>query len=107
MEYVYPAVFRSNSDGSYTVTYPDLPGCISEGKSLAYAIHMSQTALSQWIEYLSDKNESIPDASDPKGVVLDENEFVNLVCADIKDRRAVKRTVSIPKWMDEKCPHRD
>ena len=65
-------------------------------------MQMSQAALSQWIEYLTDKNEPIPKASDPKGVVLDENEFVNLVRADIKDGRAVKRTVSIPKWMDEK-----
>ena len=63
---------------------------------------MSQAALSQWIEYLSDKNESIPDATDPKSVAIDENEFVNLIRADTKDGRAVKRTVSIPKWMDEK-----
>ena len=33
MEYVYPAVFHPNDDGSITITYPDLPGCISEGKS--------------------------------------------------------------------------
>ena len=32
MEYVYPAVFHANNDDSYTVTYPDLPGCVSEGK---------------------------------------------------------------------------
>ena len=97
MDYVYPAVFCTNSDGSYTVTYPDLPGCISEGKSLANAIQMAQAALSQWIEYLSAKNESIPSASDLKSVPVRENEFVNFVRADIKDGRAVKRTVSIPK----------
>ena len=28
--------------------------------------------------------------------------FVNLICADVRDSRAVKRTVSIPKWMDDK-----
>ena len=36
--FVYPGVFHKNSDGSYTVTFPDLPGCISEGKSLKGAI---------------------------------------------------------------------
>ena len=25
-----------------------------------------------------------------------------MICADVKDSRAVKRTVSIPKWMDDK-----
>ena len=29
------------------------------------------------------------------------DEFVTLIRADIRDKRAVKRTVSIPKWMDD------
>ena len=102
MEYVYPALFHANDDGSYTVTYPDLPGCISEGKSLSNAIYMAQTALSQWIEYLSDNNKDIPAASVLNSITTEENEFVNLVRAEVKDGRAVKRTVSIPKWMDER-----
>jgi hypothetical protein len=32
VEYVYPAVFQANEDGSYTITYPDLPGCLSAGE---------------------------------------------------------------------------
>lgn len=95
-EYVYPAVFHENEDGSYTITYPDLPGCISEGKSLGEAMRMAQSALTQWIEYLSDKKMDIPEASKAASISCAESEFVNLVRADIKDGRAVKRTVSIP-----------
>ena len=102
MDYIYPAVFMTNNDGSYTITYPDLPGCISEGKSLANAMAMAQSALKQWIEYLSDGNQVIPQASDMKSIKTESNEFVNLICADMKDKRAVKRTVSIPKWMDDR-----
>jgi predicted RNase H-like HicB family nuclease len=102
MEYVYPAIFHKNNDGTHTVTYPDLPGCISEGKSLGNALHMAQTALTQWIEYLSDKRQAIPNASAPEDIDIGDGEFVNLICADIKDGRAVKRTVSLPKWMDDK-----
>lgn len=101
-EYVYPAIFHSNEDGSFTITYPDLPGCISEGKSLGNAMYMAQTALTQWIEYLTDKKQVIPSASNLKDVETESGEFVNFVRADIKDGRAVKRTVSIPKWMDDK-----
>jgi len=101
-EYVYPAIFHPNDDGSYTITYPDLPGCISEGKSLGNAVYMAQTALTQWIEYLTDKKQSIPSASDLKSIDLSPEEFVSLIRADVKDGRAVKRTVSIPKWMDDK-----
>jgi len=101
MEYIYPAVFHANSDGSYTITFPDLPGCISEGKSLGNALSMAQAALSQWIEYLTDKKQVIPQASSIGAVHTGDGEFINLIRADVKDERAVRRTVSIPKWMDE------
>jgi len=60
MEYVYPAIFHKNTDESYTVMYPDLPGCISEGKTLGNALSMAQSALKQWIGYLLDKELEIP-----------------------------------------------
>lgn len=102
IEYVYPAIFHSNDDGTFTITYPDLPGCISEGKSLGNAIFMAQTALNQWIEYLTDKEQPIPPASDLTAIQIDKGEFVNLVRTELKDNRAVRRTVSIPKWLDDK-----
>lgn len=101
MEYVYPAIFHPNDDGSITITFPDLPGCISEGKTIANALYMAQSALSQWIEYLTDKDQNIPKASFMRDVVTSGKEFVNLIRVETKDGRAVKRTVSIPKWMDE------
>lgn len=103
MEHVYPAIFEQNSDGSYTITYPDLPGCISEGKSLGNAIDMAQKALSQWIEYLLDDNDAIPTPSNIKTTKTSENQFATLIRADIRDNRAVRRTVSIPGWMDAKA----
>ena len=102
MEYVYPAIFHKNEDESYTVMYPDLPGCISEGKTLGNAMYMAQSALTQWIGYLADKKQEIPKASSVEEVKTSSGEFMNFICADIKDGRAIKRTVSIPKWMDDK-----
>jgi predicted RNase H-like HicB family nuclease len=102
MEYVYPAIFHKNDDGSYTIMYPDLSGCISEGKNLANAMYMAQSALTQWIDYLADHKQKIPKASEPGDISVEPGELVNLIRAEVKDGRAVKRTVSIPKWMDEK-----
>jgi len=102
MQYVYPAIFHKNKDESYTVLYPDLPGCIIEGKTLENAMSMAQSALSQWIGYLTDKKQEIPVASPAKKIKKTNDEFVNLICAEVQDARAVKRTVSIPKWMDER-----
>jgi predicted RNase H-like HicB family nuclease len=103
MEYVFPAIFAQNDDGSYTVTFPDLPGCISEGKSLGNALYMAESALTQWIEYLTDKKQEIPAPSSASALDTGAVGFVNLVRAKPKDGRAVKRTVSIPAWMDKQA----
>jgi len=102
MEYVYPAIFHRNEDESYIITYPDLPGCISEGKTLGNAMYMAQTALTQWIGYLMDKKQKIPSASSAQKIKTTNGDFINLICAEVRDAKAVKRTVSIPKWMDDK-----
>lgn len=101
-DYVYPAIFHLNSDdGSYTITFPDLPGCISEGKSLENALYMAQDALRVWLQYTLDEKGPVPEPSAMGQVETAPGEFVNLVRASVRDNRAVRRTVSIPKWMDE------
>ena len=101
-DYVYPAIFHLNSDdGSYSITFPDLPGCISEGKSLENALYMAQDALRVWLQYTLDEKGPLPEPSSMEQVETVPGEFVNLVRASVRDNRAVRRTVSIPKWMDE------
>lgn len=102
--YVFPALFHPNEDdGSYTVTFPDLPGCVTEGKDLDEALYMAQSAMSLWLEYTVDHRESVPSPSDMGAIPTESGEFVNLIRADIRDSRAVKRTVSLPKWMDDRA----
>ena len=51
MKLIYPAVFRPFTDQSrgYVVEFPDLPGCVTEGKDLEQAIEMGIDAASGWI----------------------------------------------------------
>lgn len=77
-EYIYPAIFHKNDDGSFTVTFPDLPGCITEGKTMGDAIKMAQSALTQWIEFLRDEKEDIPIAS----IKAEGQDFVKLIELD-------------------------
>ena len=102
-EVVYPAVFHRNDDATITITFPDLPGCVSEGKSLGNAIYMAQGALSQWIGFLSETRQEIPAPSDIQNIKNTPDAVLTLIRAEIKDTRAVKRTLSLPKWMDEKA----
>ncbi|MDR1740775.1 MAG: type II toxin-antitoxin system HicB family antitoxin [Synergistaceae bacterium] len=89
MEYSYPAVFHANDDGSFTITYPDLPGCVSEGKSKSSAMLMAHSALTQWLGYLMDKGRHIPSPS--RLVPVGEGEFVEFVSADLASRLEIPR----------------
>ena len=83
MEYVYPAVFHVCEEGGYSIRFPDLPGCYSQGETLPDAMRFAQSALSEWLEYLTDKNENIPYASQVKNVKTEaDNEFVTLIYID-------------------------
>ena len=46
--YVFPAVFTYDDNG-VAVSFPDLPGCITQGSSLADAILMATDAASGWV----------------------------------------------------------
>ena len=100
-EYIYPAVFHPEDDGSYTISFPDLPSCMTEGKDLSNALYMAQDLLTQWAAYCEYKGETLPPASRMEDTVCKPGEFVNLVRAVVRDERAVRRTVSLPKWLDE------
>ena len=65
-------------------------------------MYMAQSALTQWIGYLTDKKHEVPSASPLEKIKTSKGDFVNLIYAEIRDARAIKRTVSIPKWMDDK-----
>jgi predicted RNase H-like HicB family nuclease len=105
LDFVYAAILEPNDDGSYTVTFPDLPGCISEGKDLPDALRMAERALSQRIEYMVDKELPYPDPTGVSKIKAGKGALVNLIWARLRDNKAIRRTVSIPKWMDEQASH--
>ena len=44
-KYVFPAVFDPAEEGGYTVTFPDQPGCITEGDTMEEAYQMPKECL--------------------------------------------------------------
>jgi len=105
---IYPACFYPCEEGGYTVIFPDLPGCITEGDTLSDAVDMAIDAASGWLLYSVEENKQIPAASDIKSVVPDEyeNGFVSIISIDLDEyskkygNKAVKKTLSIPAWLN-------
>ncbi len=42
-KYVYPAIFTSEDDGGYSVSFPDIESCYTCGDDMADALTMVQT----------------------------------------------------------------
>ena len=64
------------------------------------AMSMAQSALAGWMAYLPTTGQSIPLPSDIRATPHGSGEFVSLIDVTVRENRAVKRTVSLPEWMD-------
>lgn len=104
MKYVYPAVFTPVENGEFDVKVFNLPGCRTCGKSLADAIIMAEDAAAMWLWDAESKSEPIPSPTAPP--IIQPPQFVNYIAADTDeyrkkyDTRAVKKTLSIPNWLN-------
>ncbi|MDL2263791.1 type II toxin-antitoxin system HicB family antitoxin [Synergistaceae bacterium OttesenSCG-928-I11] len=102
---VYPALF-TEEDGGITVTFPDLPGCISCADSGEEAVFMAKDALGAWIVANEDLGLQIPPPSKISDVVIDKNQSVVLIDVWLpifrEEQRSgsVKKNVTVPIWLN-------
>ena len=109
-KYFYPVIFEPEQVG-VSVYVPDIPGCFTQGDSLEEALDNVQEVIGLMLE---DKSpEEYPEPSKPNKVKLDEGQFVMLVAFDklAYDRKynakAVKKTLSIPAWLNNMALERN
>ena len=106
-KYAYPAVFTPERGGGYSVYFPDIEGCYTQGDDMADAIFMAEDALELMLYEYEEGNKEMPKPSDLQKIKSNEGEIVSYVSADtLKYRKrfnnkAVKKTLSIPEWMNE------
>ena len=63
MQLTYKIMLHKEPEGSYTVSVPALPGCITYGDTVEHAIQMAKEAVELYIEDLRERGEDIPDDS--------------------------------------------
>ena len=108
MKLIYPAIFKPFTDqsGGYVVEFPDLPGCVTEGKNLEQAIEMGIDAASGWILGELEDGELIPKASDYSERAAEDGCMVNMLLLDIDSyeekygEKAVRKNLTIPAWLN-------
>lgn len=62
----YPFVVVAHPDGDYVISFPDLPGCMTQVESLADVGPMAEEARDLWIETAYDHGIAIPPPSYPE-----------------------------------------
>lgn len=104
----YPAVFHKAEEGGFWVTFPDFPECMTQGDDMTQAYEMSVEALGLAITSREEEREALPKASEPEEIDVVEG-FLVVVEFDLYEykkrhnSRAVKKTLSIPEWLNEEA----
>lgn len=107
MKLVYPAIFTPCEELSgYTVEVPDLPGCVTEGRSLIEAIEMAEDAASGWVLDEMEEGNAYPGPSDLKDIQCPSESFVSLLVLDMDSyaekygSKTVRKNITIPAWLN-------
>ncbi len=101
----YLAVFEPGADGSYSVYFPDLPGCFSYGNNLTEAQKMAAEAASLHVYGMECDHEAIPEPSTSLSKEDTEGNVVVSVTIhpDLfrlkKDNERVKTNTTLPLWL--------
>lgn len=105
-KYVYPAIFSYDNDG-ISVEFPDLPGCYTCAESTDEAIMMAKDAMGLHLYGMEKDNDPIPSPSIIREVKTEQNQAVVIVetwmpiIRDVIENKAVKKTLTIPKWLND------
>ena len=111
----YPAVFHIAKDvKGYWAEFPDLPGCFSQGDTLASCMKHSKEALGLFLDTSDDLYErTLANPSNIHDIMQQfPNEVVVLIEYDaIKYARkhktkSIKKTLTIPEWLNEEATTR-
>ena len=105
-KYVYPAIFTKEG-GQYSVRFPDIPNCMTQGEDIQEAVENAEDALCLVLYHMEQRGESVPAATDPIDLTTFENEFISLVDCDTIEyekfykSRSIKKTLTIPEWLND------
>lgn len=107
MKYNYVAVFKSEPDGGYSIAFPDIAGCYSQGETIQECCEMAEDALTLMLWNMEETKTPIPAPTSIHKIQKEyPNDIVTLVKADtlayrkLYDTKAIKKTLSIPCWLD-------
>ena len=109
MKYVYPAIFRPEKEGGYSILFPDIKRGATQGDTIAECIEMAEDFLCLALYRMEEDNQQIPNASAVKQIETELDDIVTLISADTEayrrfyENKLVKKTLNIPSWLNKRA----
>ena len=102
----YPAVFHKAEEGGFWISFPDFPECLTEGDDMQEAYEMAVEALRLVLTGRAEEKEEIPKPTEVDQITVDNGvlvivEFDMMEYQRKHNSRAVKKTLSIPEWLND------
>ncbi|MFX4302307.1 type II toxin-antitoxin system HicB family antitoxin [Alicyclobacillus tolerans] len=104
--YIYPAIFHFAEDG-ISIEFPDFPGCLPCAFSLEEAMKNAREAMALHLYGMEQDGETLPEPTPISHLQSNEHQAIVLIevwmppFRDEMEQRAVKKTLTIPKWLDD------
>lgn len=105
----YPAIFHTAEEGGFWITFPDLPECMTQGEDMQNAYEMAVEALGLALTERKKEKQEIPTPSQPYDIALSTGECCVVIEFDMlayqkrTNSKAVKKTLTIPEWLNEEA----
>ncbi|EKB54478.1 type II toxin-antitoxin system HicB family antitoxin [Facklamia hominis] len=109
MKYSYYALMNEEG-GIYTISFPDIPGAISEADSIDQAILNAQEVLEIFMLMYENEGNEFPKGSSARELsqrLESDNDFIQLITVDTRivrmreENKSVNKMVTLPKWLVE------
>lgn len=104
--YIFSAIIERGERHGFVVTFPDLPGCVTQGETIPEAYFKAKEALELHLYGMEEDGDPIPAPSMtsipvPSGVQTCWIEAWMPLIRDKIMNKAVKKNVTIPKWLND------
>ena len=107
-KFFYPALFHKEDGGGFWVSFPDIPECLTQGTDMSQAYEMAVDALGLALaDRIKENNVPVPTSID--FLVMAENSYPVIIEFDLLEykkkhsSRAVKKTLTIPEWLNDEA----
>jgi antitoxin HicB len=85
--YQFYSIIEKVEDGVFTVSFPDIENCFTDGESLVDAVGMAEDALGALLSVMEDNGEPIPAPSKAKEIELPEGASLVLITVNTDEFR--------------------